>query len=154
MASPEELVSFTEHFYELERALLETRKRPVSYAGVILYDNEAHTLAQIAQKEGISQRELSQRMFRTKGATSLVVDKLVEKGLVIRTPHENRRLLTLTELGWQVQRQRMENELRRANEMVEEMPVDMDQLAVANQVMDAIVRYQREKYKESLEEQK
>ena len=67
-----------------------------------LTPTEAHTLKMIALNEGISQTELSEQMYRTAGATSVMVDKLVEKGLVHRQRvdgDQRRYLLTLTDRG-------------------------------------------------------
>ncbi len=50
----------------------------------LLYTNEVHTLKIIAQNEGITQKQLTDKMFRTKGATSVMIKKLEKKGLIIR----------------------------------------------------------------------
>ena len=102
MSSINEIAKLVESLYAVDRILTAIQKKPNEYAGISLYASEAHTLKLIAQNEGISQMELSEQMYRTKGATSVMVDKLVEKGLVNRNREEGnqrRYLLTLTELG-------------------------------------------------------
>lgn len=141
MASPEELVKFVGHLYEMERFLRENMRHARYHDGVELFEGEIHTLREISLREGISQAELSQRMVRTKGATSTVVDKLEGKGLVRRVRSDTRCLLYLTDLGRQVQRAREIQEQREANRVVEELPVELEDLAVANEVIEALLSY-------------
>ena len=145
MASPEELVKFVGHIYEMERFLRESMRRARYHDGVELFEGEIRTLQEISQREGISQAELSQRMVRTKGATSTVVDKLEGKGLVRRVRSDTRCLLYLTDLGRQVQRAREIREQREANRVVEELPVELEDLAVANEVIEALLSYCRDR---------
>ena len=145
MASPEELVKFVGHLYEMERFLRENMRHARYHDGVELFEGEIHTLQEISLREGISQAELSQRMVRTKGATSTVVDKLEGKGLVRRVRSDTRCLLYLTDLGRQVQRAREIQEQREANRVVEELPVELEDLAVANEVIEALLSYCRDR---------
>ena len=69
MSSIDEISQMIEHLYTMERIITAIQKRPIDYGGVSLHANEAHTLKMIALNEGISQTELSEQMYRTKGAT-------------------------------------------------------------------------------------
>ncbi|MCI8969926.1 MAG: MarR family transcriptional regulator [Oscillibacter sp.] len=105
MSLPDCFTALLDQFYNMERIITAIEKQPKTYEGVSLHANESHTLKLIAQSEGISQADLSERMYRTKGATSIAVDKLVKKGLIRREREEGnqrRYLLTLTGLGWRV----------------------------------------------------
>ena len=105
MSAGKTLTRLTEQLYAAHWILAALQKRPRSFAGVTLYANEAHTLRIIAQNEGISQTEISALTLRTKGATSAMVDKLVEKKLVYRQRErgdQRRYLLMLAPLGRQV----------------------------------------------------
>lgn len=105
MSAAEAMSEAIEKFYTINRILNDLQKKPHTYASETLYANEAHTLKLIAQNEGISQSELSDRMFRTKGATSVVVDSLVSRGLVKREReqgNQRRYLLSITERGKEV----------------------------------------------------
>ena len=75
-----ELISL---FYEIGRMTAALEKTPKTYGtDEMLYSNESHTLEMIGNYEGITQKDLSDQMYRTKGATSIVIDKLVKRGLV------------------------------------------------------------------------
>lgn len=151
MASPEELVTLSERLCELEWLLRENGKTPKVIEGVELYDGEARTLKEIARREGITQMELSQHMCRTKGATSAVADRLEEKGLVRRVRTDTRCMLHLTDLGRRVCRAKSAQELRQANQVAEELPVELDALATANEVLEQYVAYCRKRYQRQSE---
>ena len=84
MSKPDCFTALLDQFYNMERIIAAIEKQPKTYEGVSLHANETHTLKLIAQFEGISQADLSERMYRTKGATSVAVDKLVKKGQIGR----------------------------------------------------------------------
>lgn len=70
--------------------------------GVQLKMIEIHALTMIEQKPGITATELASNMYKTKGAISQTLKKLVEKGYVLRQYKENDSktlLLYATEAG-------------------------------------------------------
>ena len=70
-----------DQFYTIEKVVNDLEKAPRSYGtNQKFYSNETHTLKKIAEHEGISQKELSVKMYRTKGATSVMIEKLLKKG--------------------------------------------------------------------------
>ncbi len=140
----DEVSQLIEHLYSVDRILLALQQKPNNYAGELLHANEAHTLKAIAQKEGISQMELSERMLRTKGATSVVVDKLVAKGLVIRTRvngDQRRYLLTLTEKGWLIHRAHLKYDELHAQLAADELALTTDEVANANRVLERVIQF-------------
>lgn len=79
-----EAANFIDNLYKIGRYFRDAEKRPRYYGtDILMYPNEAYTLKAIVESEGINQKELSEQMVRTKGATSVVVKKLIQKGLVI-----------------------------------------------------------------------
>lgn len=149
MSTIDEISTLIDQLYTMDRILTAMQKRPIEYAGVSLHANEAHTLKAIAQNEGISQTELSDRMFRTKGATSVMVDKLVEKGLVHRQRvdgDQRRYLLTLTEQGRLVHRQHLAYDEAHARWAADRLGLEKDSLQVTNQVMEQLIHFYSEHY--------
>ena len=70
--------------------------------GVPLYGSEIHTAQAIGKSVGINVTRLAEKMGVTKGATSQVVSKLVEKGVVRKARAQGNAkevVLDLTELG-------------------------------------------------------
>lgn len=83
MAEVDQFVKLVENLYIVERVVNAMEKRPRYYnTEQMLYANEVHTLKHIALSEGITQTELTDKTFRTKGATSIILNKLESKGLV------------------------------------------------------------------------
>ena len=138
-----------ESLYAVDRILTAIQKKPNEYAGISLYASEAHTLKLIAQNEGISQMELSEQMYRTKGATSVMVDKLVEKGLVNRNREEGnqrRYLLTLTELGRVVSQAHMDYDDEHARWVAEGLGLTEEELQVTDRSLNRIIEFYSENY--------
>lgn len=80
-----QFVRLIENLYMVERVVNAMEKKPRYYnTEQLLYANEVHTLKYIAQIKGITQKELTDKMIRTKGATSIILNKLESKGLVER----------------------------------------------------------------------
>lgn len=151
MSTADEVSKMIEHLYTMDRILLAMQKKPHDYGGVFLHANEAHTLKAIAQHEGISQTELSDQMLRTKGATSVVVDKLVEKGLVTRSRVEGdqrRYLLALTEKGWSVHQAHIEYDERHAHMAAREVGLTTEELETANRALERVTRFYAKNYLE------
>lgn len=68
MNYPKEFDELVDSFYEIERILNALEKKPRTYgAENLLYSGEAHTLKIIAENEGLTQKALSELMYRTKG---------------------------------------------------------------------------------------
>ena len=84
MASSDELLLLHTQLLDLGRLIMERMKTPGIYEGMELLNGDFQPLLIIASQEGMTQSELSYKLRRTKGATSFVVSKLEEKGLVER----------------------------------------------------------------------
>lgn len=142
MSIPEYVSSLIEQMYSLDRILSAMEKQPKSYFGVQLYSNESHTLKLIAQNEGICQADLSERMYRTKGATSIAVDKLVNKGLIHRERekgNQRRYLLTLTDLGRQVNEAHLRYDDEHTRWAAKRLGLPEDELKTTVHVLDRII---------------
>lgn len=142
MSKPDCFAALLDRFYNMERIIAVIEKQPKTYEGVSLHANESHTLKQIAQCEGISQADLSERMYRTKGATSIAVDKLVKKGLVRREREEGnqrRYLLTLTDLGRRVHEAHLHYDGGHAEWAVENLDLTEQDLETTIRTMDCVV---------------
>lgn len=151
MSSVDEIAKLLEKLYAIERIMNAIQKKPREYAGTSLYANEAHTLQLIAQNEGISQAELSERMYRTKGATSVMVDKLVKKGLVNRCRedgNQRRYLLTLTEHGRNVSEAHEEYDTQHARWAAEQLGLSQEELQNTNHTMESVIEVYSRQYKE------
>lgn len=149
MSKTEELARLIEQLYATDCVLTAMQKKPHIYAGVSLHTNEAHTLKMIAQSEGISQIELSDQMLRTKGATSLMVDKLVEKGLVRRERvdgDQRRYLLTLTEAGLAVHAAHLARDEYHTEKAGRELSLTEEDLTAANRVLEQINTFYSKNY--------
>ena len=144
MSAGEKLAELEEQLYAAHWMMAAMQKRPRSFGEVTLYANEAHTLNMIARHEGISQTALSTLMLRTKGATSAMVDKLVEKGLVARQRVEGdqrRYLLTPTPLGRQVHEMLLDHKQTHASKMAQAMSFSSKELETAVKVLTVLVNY-------------
>ena len=144
MTAEKEIAHLINQLYTVETLMKVFHRDPHSYCGVTLYDCEAHTLEKIAENEGLSQAQLTRMTFRTKGATSVMVDELLQKGLGYRArPAQDRRqcLLRLTEKGREVDRQHQERDLRHARLVAEQAGLTGEELAQANQVLDRLVEF-------------
>ena len=151
MPTVEEISKMIEQLYTMDRIISAMQKKPHDYGGELLYANEAHTLKAIAQNEGISQTELSDLMFRTKGATSIVVDKLVEKGLVNRRrvdQDQRRYLLSLTELGRQVHDRHLARDEAHAQWVAEQLGLEEDALRTTNDALSRFIQFYSDHYLE------
>lgn len=149
MASVDEITKLIENLYTVDRLMTAIQKKPNTYAQTKLHANEAHTLERIACKEGISQSELSEQMHRTKGATSVMVDKLVKKGLVNRQREEGnqrRYLLTLTEKGRSVNEAHSVYDAQHAEGVAKNLSVSEEELLVTNQTLQRVIEFYLENY--------
>ena len=144
MSAAHEIHRLINQIYVIEQILRSVRTDPKDYLGVSLYDNEAHTLKTIAENEGISQAQLTALMFRTKGPTSLVVDKLIEKGLVQRTRADDDRrryLLSLTEQGRSANQAHISYDMEYAEQLALATGLDEHLLAQTNDVVAQLIGY-------------
>mgnify|MGYP001334007491 CR=1 FL=1 len=84
-------------------------------------------LSTLTEREGMSQRELADRLYVTKGNVSGLIDRLVEAGLVVRqaTPDDRRsHSLYLTEEGVRLARLGMESHNRFMAETLGQLKAD------------------------------
>lgn len=153
MNYPKEFDELVNSFYEIERILNALEKKPRIYdTDVLLYSGETHTLKAIAENEGITQKELSELMYRTKGATSLMIDKLVKKGLVTKSPgrgDQRKTTLCLTEKGKHIHADHLKLDNDRLTTWFQNTQIPHEQLVIANQVVKEYLK----KYKETFIEQ-
>lgn len=153
MNYPKEFDELVNSFYEIERILNALEKKPRIYdTDVLLYSGETHTLKAIAENEGITQKELSELMYRTKGATSLMIDKLVKKGLVTKSPgrgDQRKTTLCLTEKGKHIHDDHLKLDNDRLTTWFQNTQIPHEQLVIANQVVKEYLK----KYKETFIEQ-
>ena len=149
MSAVEAMSETIEKFYTINRILNALQKKPHTYASETLCANEAHTLKLIAQNEGISQSELSDRMFRTKGATSVVVDSLASRGLVKREReqgNQRRYLLSLTERGQEVHKAHIAYDTVSAQLACAAIGLSEDQLVELSSNLDKIIEFYSNTY--------
>lgn len=87
--------------------IYQNRFNTPQYYGIddLLYQSEAHVIQKIGNKPEQSLIELAESTLRTKSSMSMMLRKLTNKGLVLRTrtDEDNRKYsITLTEKGKQV----------------------------------------------------
>lgn len=158
-----ELMDMVDNLYLQGRQIRSMENKPRYYGGkILLYPNEVYTLKIIVQKEGINQTELSEQMFRTKGATSMVIGKLKQKGLVVQKTSKggDQRISQLfaTEKGKKVYENHLIYDRRYVERLSKHLDVSLDDLAQMNRVLrmmnqDFIRRY-REKGADDFSETK
>lgn len=149
MASPDELVRLIGHLYKIEQFLQVNERRPKRHKGISLFNSEMRVLLAISRQEGQTQAEVCRRMMRSKSVTSGMVDRLEEKGLVQRDKMDTRCRLYLTELGRYICQEKSALDFRRANDAAEEIPVELEDLRIANEVLEQVLLYcQKEFIKE------
>ena len=144
MSTVEAMSNTIEKLYAVDRIIAAFQKKPHDYGGISLHASEAHTLKLIGLQEGISQTELSRQMFRTNGATSLVVDKLVSRGLVLRTReagNQRRYFLTLTELGRKVHEAHLAYDDEQALHAAEAIELSEEELQELSEHLDRFIAY-------------
>lgn len=149
MSSENQIAKLIDNLYAVDRILTAFQKKPHEYAGTWLYANEAHTLKLIAQNEGVSQAKLSEQMYRTSGATSVMVDKLVKKGLVNRQREEGnqrRYLLTLTEHGRTVSQAHVEYDEQHAQWVEKGLGLSEEELRITDKSLARIVAFYSQDY--------
>lgn len=93
-------------FEKVINSYIATEKRPHDYGvGFPLYRSEIHTIDTVGRQEKINVTELAQTLGITKSATSQMIDRLVKKGLVVKTvlsKSDTEVALTLTSVGHKV----------------------------------------------------
>lgn len=134
-----ELSDMVENLYKHGRQIRSMENKPRYYGSdMLLYPNEIYTLKAIAQHEGINQTELSEAMFRTKGATSTAVQKLVQKGLVEqRTGGQDLRFSQLypTPKGMEIHEAHLEYDLKYVDVLCQRLNLNREDLANVNRVL-------------------
>lgn len=158
----DELVDFVDNLYFQGRHIRSMEKKPRYYGSdILLYPNEVYTLKVIAQQEGINQTELSEQMFRTKGATSAVIQKLKQKGLIIQQEDRSDSRFTQlfpTEKGKEVYRNHLEYDKRYLERLSRHLDISLEELANANRVLrmmnQDVVRRYRERGADDFSEDK
>ena len=147
MTEIKEAVRLIENLYATERVITAMGKEPKRYGTEeLFYTNEVHTLKMIAQYEGITQKELTEKMFRTKGATSVMIKKLEKKGLIIRREdEEDARILQLylTEKGKAVNDFHMKYDENRISIWMEKLNFSEEELKNTNLILENFIYFFR-----------
>ena len=145
----EKLSRLEEQFYEVERIVNYLNIRPKAYdMDELYYSNELHTLKMIKDNEGINQNELAEKTYRMKGATSVMVNKLEEKGLIEKKKDKTDRRhsrLYLTKKGEEVNENHIKYDRQVFEKWVEDMPVTEEQLDTTIYVLGEWIKYFRGK---------
>ena len=145
MKDMKEAIRLMENLYSVERMVSAMEKEPKHYGTEeLLYSNEVHTLKAVAQQEGITQKELTDKMFRTKGATSVMIKKLEKKGLIARREDEkDARVLRLylTEQGKRVHKCHLEYDEKVIGSWMEELNFSPEEIEGTNQVLEKYIGY-------------
>ncbi|MDO4438209.1 MAG: MarR family transcriptional regulator [Eubacteriales bacterium] len=152
-----ELDKLVENLYEVERVIRAMEKQPHTYGSEeLLYSEEAHTLKLIAKNEGIIQKELSEIMYRTKGATSVIINKLEKKGLIIKASgnkDQRKNSLYLTEKGKRVNEYHIKYDDERLPDWYYNLNVTEEEMRVANSVIEKSINLSKDilngKYKDN-----
>ena len=147
-----ELVDMIDNLYLLGRRMRMMENKPRRYGGdTPLFPNEVYTLKAIAQQAGINQTELSEQMFRTKGATSVVIRKLKKKGLIIqRDDEQDSRISRLypTEKGMEIYRGHLAYDHKYIVELAGSLDVALEDLANMNRVLRSMNQRFLRRYQE------
>ena len=141
----EEFSNLMENMYVILR-LMNKYNMPRHYGTADeLYLNEVHTLKCIAEHPGISLSELGERTHRTKGATSMMINKLESKGLVSKrcaAADVRRYELNLTEKGEQVDRFHLSYDEVHYRDMLDFVPdAQAADFRRVNQILEGLIRY-------------
>lgn len=147
-----DVTNFIDNLYTLSRFFRSAETKPRYYGtDILLYPNEAYTLRAIAECPGTNQTEISQRMHRTKGATSVVVQKLIRKGLAVcKNESIDQRVgcLYATEKGMEVYQLHRDYDNRYLQMISREMNMPLEELELVNKAivcfMELTVRRQIE----------
>lgn len=153
MAKKMDATDFIDNLYTVSRYFRSAETKPKYYGtDILLYPNEAYTLKAIAENPGISQTEISKKMYRTKGASSIAISKLVQKELVdCRNESADQRVGSLyaTEKGMEVYRSHRDYDRRYMDMVCRELDISMEELEMVNETimrfMELNVRRREEK---------
>ncbi|XCP85552.1 MarR family transcriptional regulator [Roseburia hominis] len=147
MSVSTEIYHLINQLYTVELIMKALRVRPRDYLGEELYDNESHTLEMIVENEGISQAGLTEKMFRTKGSTSVMVDKLIEKGLVFREKLDSDRrycVLIPTEKGRKVNQAHIKRDMEHASIVAESIDLCEEEVKQTNESLEKLIGFYTE----------
>ena len=145
MTEIENAVRLIENLYTVERIITAMEKEPKCYGtDELLYANEVHTLKMIAQFRGITQKELTEKMFRTKGATSIMIKKLEKKGFITRQEDEmDARILRLylTDKGKMVNELHLKYDEDKITQWMEDLKFFDEEVITTNQVLEVFTDF-------------
>lgn len=100
-------------FYKMMEVIYEVARKVNAYANIPrkygveeeLYMVEVHTINVIGEKKHTNVSQIAKATFKTKGAVSQMIDKLIKKDIVVKykNPEDNREvILELTEKGQKI----------------------------------------------------
>ena len=145
MTKIKEALRLLENLYMVERIVTAMEKEPKYYGTEeLLYTNEVHTLKIIAQNEGITQKQITDKMFRTKGATSVMIKKLEKKGLIIRQEDKmDARILRLylTDKGKTVNEVHLKYDEDKMSELMREVSLSDEEVNSTNHVLELFIDF-------------
>lgn len=130
---------FMEMLYKISRKVYAYDSIPRKYGtNDLLYMVEAHTIKLIGKKEYIGVTDIANITGKTKGAVSQIVDKLVEKKVLVKEkdPEDNRRIkLSLTEKGQTIYKYHRQLDKRNYMLMLKHMNnISTDEFLICNKV--------------------
>ena len=140
-----EFNNLMENIYTVYR-LMNRNNEPRQYGTEdILYLNEVHTLQFIGEHPGISLSDLGEYTHRTKGATSMMINKLESKGLIRKDsdPEDVRRYaLYLTDKGKKVDAFHQQYDQAHYRDIQACMSdVGTEEFQLVNRVLQALIGY-------------
>ncbi len=137
--------NFIAMLYSVGHLLHRAELNPKYYGSDIqLYPNEAYTLRIISENQGISQKEVTQMMHRTKGATSVVIKALIQKGLVVtRNESPDMRISSLypTQKGSQVALTHLDYDRRYIEKFLASEDIPPEDLLRVQQTLQTFITY-------------
>ena len=144
----EKFYKLIDQFYTIEKIINDLEKSPRNYGTTQkFYSNETHTLKMIAEHEGINQKDLSEKMYRTKGATSVMIEKLLKKELIekrVSDTDSRRHCLYLTEKGRKINQAHMQHDTEVLKCWLEDAHFTEDELDTATDVLIRCINYYME----------
>ena len=149
MTDMKEAIRLVDNLYSVERIVSAMEKEPKYYGTEeLLYSNEVHTLKMVAQYEKKKKKELTDKMFRTKGATSVMIKKLEKKGLIARKEDEKdaRALrLYLTEKGEWIHKCHLKYDEEVVGSWLAELNFSREEIAGANHFLEKFIKKKKKR---------
>lgn len=136
--------SLLENLYISSRIVVSNNTVAMNYSeDVELFSEEAHTLKFICKNKGTSVQEIAYHSYKTKSAVSMLVDKLVKKGLVEKRRNKNDgRIYNLfpTGNGTALTKKHLKYDEEHFVDVLKKNNFDVGELTTANQVLEKLIQ--------------